>query len=186
LHSSLFSNTEIQRFIFEYDLKNIDALYFGKKVFNEISNSEIAAQIERRAHVQGKLPSCFQKSEVLYPPKENLAQSSSELTALKKTALLKGLMQELHISNERAADLTSGFGIDAHVMGEHFKRFDSVEVNQELLSLQQHNCNSFKTKNRSFHHSKAFEFLKQAYSFSNAQTFQLKLCDQISYQNLDY
>lgn len=164
MHPSLFSNTEIQRFIFEYDPKNIDALYFGKPVFNEISNSEITAQIERRAHVQRKLPSWFEKSEVLYPPKENLAQSSSELTALKKTALLKGLMQELHISNECAADLTSGFGIDAHFMGEHFQRFDSVEVNGELLSLQQHNCNSYEIKNRSFHHSKAFDFLKQAYN----------------------
>ncbi|MGB1044070.1 MAG: hypothetical protein ACPGYU_02885, partial [Flavobacteriaceae bacterium] len=77
----LFSNTEIQQFIFEFNPKNIDALHFGKPLFDAISNSELAAQIERRAHIQHKLPSWYSKLNIIYPPKSNLAQSSSELTA---------------------------------------------------------------------------------------------------------
>ena len=159
----LFSNTEIQQFIFEFNPKNIDALHFGKPLFKAISNSELAAQIERRAHIQYKLPSWYSKLNILYPPKGNLAQSSSELTAQKKTNLLKELMKELGISKNSAADLTSGFGVDAHFMGTLFERFVSVEPNKELFELQRHNSLSFEFINRTFHLSKAFDFLAQSF-----------------------
>ena len=159
----LFSNTEIQQFIFEFNPKNIDALHFGKPFFKAISNSELAAQIERRAHIQYKLPSWYSKLNILYPPKGNLAQSSSELTAQKKTNLLKELMKELGISKNSAADLTSGFGVDAHFMSTLFERFVSVEPNKELLELQKYNSQSFEFINRTFHLSKAFDFLAQSF-----------------------
>ena len=159
----LFSNTEIQQLIFEFNPKNIDALHFGKPLFKTISNSEIAAQIERRAHIQHKLPSWYSKLNILYPPKGNLAQSSSELTAQKKTNLLKELMKELGISTNSAVDLTSGFGVDAYFLSTLFERFVSVEPNKELLELQKHNSQSFETSNRTFHLSKAFDFLAQSF-----------------------
>lgn len=159
----LFSNTEIQQFIFEFNPKNIDALHFGKPLFDAISNSELAAQIERRAHIQLKLPSWYSKLNIIYPPKSNLAQSSSELTAQKKSNLLKELVKELRISTNIGADLTSGFGVDAHFMSTLFERFVSVEPNKELLELQKHNSKSFELSNRTFHLSKAFEFLAQPF-----------------------
>ena len=54
--------------------------------------------------MEHKLPTWFQNKVIFYPPKLNLEQTSSEITAKYKATIFKGAAM---------ADLTGGFGVDS-------------------------------------------------------------------------
>ncbi|MDX1317365.1 MAG: class I SAM-dependent methyltransferase, partial [Xanthomarina gelatinilytica] len=61
-------------------------------------------QIEAKKRCQKKLPSWFETSNIYYPNKLNIEQTSSEITAKYKANLISG---------NSIIDLTGGFGVDS-------------------------------------------------------------------------
>ena len=87
-------------------------------------------QIEAKKRCQKKLPSWFETSNIYYPNKLNIEQTSSEITAKYKANLISG---------NSIIDLTGGFGVDSFYFSKHFKSVIHCEINKELSQLVSHN-----------------------------------------------
>lgn len=123
-------NPEVQEFIESHLTTDLNKLIFKASPFKAISMSEIVAQIAAKKTAVKKLPSYAITSGIIYPPKKNLEQASSEDTALYKASLISG---------SRAADLTGGFGIDSYFIGKQVTQLAYFELNQDLSELAAHN-----------------------------------------------
>lgn len=99
--------------------------------------SWIVSQIESKEKAQKKLPTWFNHTEVLWPLKLNIEQTSSETTAKYKAELLK--------CNE-LLDGTGGFGVDVFHFSNTCKKTIHVEKNTELSAIAAYN---FKVLNKS-------------------------------------
>ena len=119
---------EVQEFMGRYEGATT-ALLLKKPIFKELSNKDLAQQIEGRRVAAKKLPFLLAEG-ILFPKGLNLEQTSSEVTAKYKAQGLVG---------ERFLDLTCGFGVDAFFLSEHFKEVTLVEQDEELLSKVEHN-----------------------------------------------
>ena len=87
-------------------------------------------QIESRKKSKNKLPSWYQAKQIYYPPKLNIEQSSSEITAKYKASIING---------GKIADITGGFGIDSYYFSNTFKKVQHFELNQCLSEITAHN-----------------------------------------------
>ncbi len=122
-------NTEVQDFIENFD-GDVSKLAFAGSPFDNISVQELMQQIESRKKIEKKLPTWFETRNILFPPKINLEQTSSEITAEYKASLVKG---------EFLADITGGFGIDSYFFSEKFSKIDHFEINPALSQIAKHN-----------------------------------------------
>ena len=122
-------NPEIQEFICSYT-GDTSKLAFGADIFDEVSNIQLLQQVESRRTIEKKLPTWFTSKNILYPPKLNLEQTSSEATAAYKASIVKGNL---------LADITGGFGIDAFYFAKNFKKVIHFEKNTVLSDLAAHN-----------------------------------------------
>lgn len=120
---------EIQEFI-KTSTEDTSKLAFAGSPFPEVSINELLQQIESRRAIEKKLPKWFATKNILYPPKLNLEQTSSEVTAAYKAHLVTG---------KSLADITGGFGIDALYFAEIFKQVTHFEKNESLSQLAAHN-----------------------------------------------
>lgn len=130
-------NEEIQDFIFNYS-EDLTKLAFSGSPFKSISTQELLEQIESRKKIKKKLPTWFQTKNVFYPPKLNLEQTSSEITARYKANLFKGKLM---------ADLTGGFGIDSFYFSKNFNKVHHFEQNKKLSSIANHNFKQLRIDN---------------------------------------
>lgn len=96
----------------------------------ELPMKEIVIQIASRQKAKEKLPEWFDNERIVFPPKQNLEQASSEITAKFKARFLKG---------ESLIDLTGGTGIDTFYIAENFQKSRYVEPNKELCEQAEHN-----------------------------------------------
>lgn len=126
---------EVQDFIKNFE-GDISKLAFAGSPFENISVQELIQQIESRKKIEKKLPTWFATPNILFPPKLNLEQTSSEITARYKASLVSG---------ETLADITGGFGIDSFLFSEKFSAVHHFEINVALSEIAQHN---FKMLNR--------------------------------------
>src|SRR5690606_26050175 len=110
---------EVQEFIKNYS-GDVSNLAFRGSPFHDVSVLELMLQIESRSKTEKKLPSWFNTPNVLFPPKLNLEQTSSEITAKYKACLLK---------SETMADITGGFGVDCFYFANHFNKVFHFETN---------------------------------------------------------
>lgn len=94
---------------------------------------DLAPQLNGLQKAQYKLPTWFQNPNVVYPPKLNLEQCSSEITAQHKAKLFKG---------KKSADLTGGFGVDSFFLANQFSQHFYLELNPELTETASHNFRS--------------------------------------------
>ncbi|WP_313001550.1 class I SAM-dependent methyltransferase [Chryseobacterium gleum] len=122
-------NKEIQNYINANLNTDLHTLLLKKSPFPEVSMHEIVQQIKGKQVAERKFPFLL-KEGVIFPPQLNLEQSSSEKTALYKSATLKG---------NKFIDLTSGFGIDAYYLSQNFDDITLIEQNTELLEIVEHN-----------------------------------------------
>ncbi|WKS94811.1 class I SAM-dependent methyltransferase [Riemerella columbina] len=120
---------KVQKFISENLDVQLPDLLFKKPIFEEVSNQDLAIQIQGRKTAQKKFPA-FNQEYILFPPKLNLEQTSSQATAEYKSQGLSG---------RAFLDLTCGFGIDAFFLSQHFETVTLVEQNRQLLDLVAHN-----------------------------------------------
>ena len=131
-------NPEIQKF-FRKNLKSdITTLVLKGSSFPGVSSAEIATQISGLKTAKKKLPTWFKTVGILYPPKLNLEQTSSEITAKYKASLIQG---------DRLIDLTGGFGIDDYFFAESFKEVVYCELDEELAEIAKHNFQQLRKGN---------------------------------------
>lgn len=122
-------NPEAQQFIRNYKEKT-DRLAFKGSPFKDISARELIGQIESRNRIEKKLPLWFETPNIIYPPKLNLEQTSSEITARYKASLVSG---------KSLADVTGGFGVDSYYFSEKVKTVHHFEINRDLSEIAAHN-----------------------------------------------
>lgn len=128
---------EVQKFIMEYE-GDIAKLAFAGSPFPNVPIQALLEQISSRNQIKNKLPLWYNTPNIYYPPKLNLEQTSSEITAKHKAEYLKG---------KKIADLTGGFGIDCFYFS---KRADSVlhlEKNEVLSQIATHNFSALGVAN---------------------------------------
>ncbi|CAM3406918.1 THUMP-like domain-containing protein [Aequorivita lipolytica] len=122
-------NKDVQNFIraFEGDISN---LAFAGSPFQNVSVQELIQQIASRQKIEKKLPTWFETQNILFPPKLNLEQTSSEITAQYKASLVSG---------KTLSDITGGFGVDSYYFSEYFKSIHHFEHNETLSEIAKHN-----------------------------------------------
>ena len=146
----LLLKPEVQKFIREFEQK-ITTLAFSGSPFEGITVQELIVQIESRQKAQKKLPTWFNTNGILFPPKLNLEQTSSEKTAAYKASLLP---------STNTIDVTGGFGIDTYYFSKNHDKVTHVEHNKSLAELVIHNATILKTENLTVLIGDGIELLK--------------------------
>jgi len=129
LFDPLLLNTEVQHFIRTYT-DELYRLIMAGSPFENISIQELASQIESRKKIEKKLPTWYSTNNIIYPPKLNLEQTSSETTADYKSSLVGG---------KKLADITGGFGVDSYYFSSKFESIHHFEINKDLSEIVRHN-----------------------------------------------
>ncbi|MBP6587799.1 MAG: class I SAM-dependent methyltransferase, partial [Flavobacterium sp.] len=129
------TNPEIQQFINANVDINIAKLALQKNPFPEMEWIAILNQIEAKTKARLKLPTWFATSNIVYPSKISVEQTSSEKTASYKASLISG---------ESLIDLTGGFGVDDFYFAKKIKKVVHCEINPELSQIAQHNFEQLK------------------------------------------
>lgn len=127
---------EVEDFLRKNLQKDLPSLLLKGSPFPEISIQELGTQLNGLQIARKKFPELFQTSGILYPPKLNLEQTSSEVTAKYKAELVSG---------QNAIDMTGGMGIDSYFLSKQFQQFDYCEINSELAQLAAHNFKTLQT-----------------------------------------
>jgi hypothetical protein len=94
----------------------------------EIDAWDLTQQLVGLKKAQKKFPFLFENKEVVYPPKVNLEQTSSEITATYKAHLIKG---------KTMLDLTGGWGIDVSAFAKAGFQSTHIELSVDLQPYAQ-------------------------------------------------
>ncbi len=144
---------EVQEYIINHQEDNIHQILLSGVPFSGVSVQEVVQQIQGRNIVQKKAPS-FVIDQMIFPPKLNLEQSSSDLTARYKQKFRESTSQHI-------IDITGGFGVDLFYFTTSADKISYCDVNSELCEIAQHNFELHK-RNIAVHHINGIEFLKQS------------------------
>lgn len=109
-------------------------------------------QLDARNRAKKKLPTWYKNQNVVFPPKRNLEQASSESTARYKATLF---------SYNTSADLTAGTGVDSWAFAQCSTRHIAIEPSPELTSIISHNFSVLGTLNSKIFTTHAAEFLAE-------------------------
>jgi len=121
---------DVQDFINQHLKSNLTQIILKGSPFDGVPIQEIATQIVAKEKSRKKLPTWFESDHIYYPPKLNLEQTSSEVTANYKANLLSG---------KSIIDVTGGFGVDSFAFSKHFETVTHCELNIELSEIATHN-----------------------------------------------
>ena len=117
---------------------NSSKLVFSKSPFEVVTIKELIQQIDAKKKSKNKLPSWYHSAKIYYPPKLNIEQCSSEITAKYKASIIEG---------DKIADITGGFGIDSYYFSKTFKTVHHFELNKCLSEITAHNFLVLKRNN---------------------------------------
>ncbi|OAQ39725.1 hypothetical protein A5893_09070 [Pedobacter psychrophilus] len=151
-------NPKVQDFIqknLKTDLTKI--ILKGSPLLN-ISIQEIAIQIDGKNRIEKKLPTWFKTDGILFPPKVNLEQSSSEITATYKTKL---------INNGDLIDLTGGFGVDDMAFADKAKNVFHCEIDANLSAIVAQNAKVLGKSNVKFVIGDSQKFIEKTHKVAN-------------------
>lgn len=123
-------NPEVIQFIQQHEDADPHKLMleFGKHT--HLPLKDIVVQIASRKKAKRKLPEWYANRQVLFPPKENLEQSSSQRTAEFKQRFCSG---------KTLLDATGGTGIDTFYLSKFFDFTTYLEPDAHLCDLARHN-----------------------------------------------
>jgi len=152
---TLIAQPSVQRFLIEHENEDEQMLVLKQKEVEGIPAPIIATQLLGRRKAKTKLPTWYKTKGIIYPPSVNLEQSSSEATALFKSAIVNSVISK----KELAADLTGGFGVDTLFLSTLFKSIHYVEPDTALQEIARHNHRQLKASNILHHCSEAEEFI---------------------------
>jgi len=144
---------KVSKFIKENQKKDLPALILKGSPFEEVSIQELAIQIKGLKVAEKKFPQFYRSENILYPPKLNLEQTSSEITAKYKASLIAG---------NCGMDLTGGFGIDTYFLSKNFQEFTYCELNRDLAEIAQHNFNILGADHIHIHIGDGLKFLNDS------------------------
>jgi len=150
-------STDIQLFIAKNISTDISSLLLKKPIFNYIKQQELAEQIEAKKRCETKLKTWFNTSNIYYPNKLNIEQTSSEKTAKYKADLISG---------KSLIDLTGGFGVDCFYFSKKMDSITHCEINKNLSDIVHHNYKQLKCDNITTAATNGIEYLK-----NTSQTF---------------
>lgn len=168
---------EVNRFIEKNINKSIPDLILKGSPFEHIDIKDIVNQIVGKKKAKKKLPYWYKNEKVVYPPKLNLEQTSSEITALHKSKL---------VSCQNLLDMTGGFGIDSYYLSKKVNTLIYTELNSELCRIVKHNIKAFRVDNFEITNEDSIDLLQknsQVYNWiyidpsrrnENTKVFQLK------------
>lgn len=113
----------------------IATFIFKGSPFPEITIQELAQQLEGKRRVKSKLPLWYETKGILFPPKVNIEQTSSQATAQYKASLLKG---------GSIIDITGGLGIDSYYFSKIIPNVTHVEMNEKVSAFAKANFETLK------------------------------------------
>ncbi|SKC75520.1 THUMP-like domain-containing protein [Ohtaekwangia koreensis] len=148
---------EAQQFIHQHANDDERELVLKYKEIHGVPSAQIADQISGRRKAKDKLPVFYTTPNIIYPPGANLEQSSSEITAIYKTEIVKEEAVALGI----LVDLTGGFGIDTYFLSRIFNRVEYIEPNAALLAIARHNHTQLQATNIQYHSKTSEEYIKE-------------------------
>ncbi len=126
---------EIQEFINKNIDKPIATIALQKNPFPQLDFKIILNQIEAKFKSKVKLSTWYNCSNIVYPSKISIEQTSSQVTANYKSTLVQG---------ETLIDLTGGFGVDTFYFSKTINQVTHCEINLELSSIVSHNFKQLK------------------------------------------
>lgn len=144
---------DVQEFINNNLSADIPKLLFQKSPFKQVTTKELAEQIEAKRKIEKKLPTWFALKKTYFANKLNISQTSSELTAAYKASVVSG---------NSLADLTAGFGVDAHAFSKVVKKVFHIEKNPLLSKIAQSNFEEMGVSNIDFSVGDGIKFLADA------------------------
>ncbi|RYZ80175.1 MAG: class I SAM-dependent methyltransferase, partial [Proteobacteria bacterium] len=121
---------EIQAFITQHVGTDVTKLALLKNPFPEVDFKEILNQIASKTKAREKLPTWFNTSNILFPSKISVEQTSSEKTAKYKSGIVSG---------KSLIDLSGGFGVDDFWFSKTFEEVVHCESDAALSSIARHN-----------------------------------------------
>lgn len=130
MESPIHTEPEIFNFIHEHENDNTASLLLKLHKHPGLPLKFIAGQIESRKKAKSKLPEWHAGREIIFPPRQNLEQASSQITAQFKARFISGT---------RLADLAGGTGVDTFYLAKKFKHAVSVEPDKYLSAVSRHN-----------------------------------------------
>ncbi len=146
-------NTGVQDFIFKNLSTDIVSVLLKKPIFDEISQKELAQQLEARKKCEKKLPTWFESPKIYYPKKLHIEQSSSEKTALYKSQIVSG---------KSLFDLSGGFGVDSFFFSTKIDEIIYTEIDTVLAQITAHNFEILGAKNIHVISDDGISFLKRS------------------------
>lgn len=130
------NNSKVIAFIKDHINDDPAELMLKAHKYPGLPMKEIVIQIASRQRAKEKLPEWFENERIVFPPKQNLEQASSEITAKFKARFLGG---------KTFIDLTGGTGIDTFYIAKNFVSSRYVEPNVELSERAEHNFSVLET-----------------------------------------
>ncbi|MDO6518312.1 class I SAM-dependent methyltransferase [Zobellia uliginosa] len=146
-------NTGVQNFILKNLNTDIMSVLLKKPYFELVSNKELAEQLESRKKSAKKLNTWFSTSNIYYPNKLNIEQTSSEITARYKSEIVSG---------KSLVDLTGGFGVDSYFFSKRIDRVFHCEINKNLSEIASHNFEVLGTDNIETKAESGLEFIRNS------------------------
>lgn len=143
-------HNDVQKFIKENSCLNIPELILKGSPYQKVSIQEIAQQIIGKQKASKKLPTWFLTDFIIYPPKLNLEQTSSEITANYKANLVSGKI---------CVDITGGFGVDTFYFSKQFQKVVHCEIDEELSKISKHNSIQLKANNIDYYVKDGIDFI---------------------------
>lgn len=131
-------NTDIQLFINNNLNEEPTDLILKGGAFPQAQIKEIVAQIISKKKCKKKLPTWFNTSFIYYPNRLNIEQTSSEITAKYKAALVSG---------KSLIDISGGFGVDCYYYAKRIKNVIHCEIVSDLSEIVHYNYKILQVEN---------------------------------------
>jgi 16S rRNA G966 N2-methylase RsmD len=144
--------SEVKAFIKAHENDDIPQLVIKGSPFENVKIQSIAQQIKGKQIAKSKFPDLYNNEDIIYPPKLNLEQSSSQITAKYKS--------EFITKNETLIDLTGGMGIDTLAFSEISTKVSYCEISKKTYRYAEHNFKAIK-KDIKTHQCDGIEFLNK-------------------------
>ena len=142
---------KIQEFIYQNINSDVANLALKGIPFNNNLKQDIITQIESKKKCEKKLPTWFNTPNIYFPPKLNIEQTSSEVTAQYKSNLISG---------KSIIDITGGFGVDCYYFSKKVDTVIHCDLNVSLSEIVEKNTSKLKVNNITFHANDGLEVLK--------------------------
>lgn len=147
------SSPEVIQFIEENLSTPIPELILKGSPFDSIEINLLVNQIIGRNKAKKKLPTWYRNQKIIYPPKINLEQSSSEITARHKSKFIEG---------DKLIDLTGGFGVDDYYFSKKISELTYSELNSDVFEIAKNNFNVLSVKNIVCHNQDSIKLLQDS------------------------